>query len=547
MRPIVEITALNVSLHRAGRAVAVLQDIDLTVRAGEILALLGESGSGKSTLALTLLGLLPDASRPLISGSIRIAGAEVVNAGPAELRALRAGIGVVFQDPVGSLNPTMNIGRQLGEAITDGRSPEYWLDRVGLSRPRERLRCLPHQLSGGQCQRVMIAMAMARRPVLIIADEPTTALDVFVQARILQLLRQIACEEGVAMLFVTHDLGVAGVLADRLALLHAGRLVEVGEVKDVLRAPAHPYTLSLLAARFGLGVDRQRQLPVSEFWSNNGSGGARPLVSSQPWPAIRGADQREKRERAAPWLLVMTEVCKRFVLPRRSLFAAPVTVKALERVSLRVADGEAVAIVGGSGSGKSTLLRLAAGLDQPEEGCVLYSAPDRPQMVFQDAIGSFSPWLSIGEQIAEPLRLLALSGSERRRRVAQTLARVGLEAALCDARVNRLSGGQCQRAALARAIIVPPRLLLCDEAVSAVDLHVAAALLNLIGVLRRELGMALIFVTHDLAAARFVAERIIVMEAGHIVECGPSEALIEHPTHAATRRLLDSMPDRLAL
>jgi len=576
---ILSIRDLSVTLQRRGTPTRVLDRVNLRARTGEIVALLGESGSGKSTLGLAILGLLAAESRPQVTGSILIGRQEIVGATTAALRPIRRRVGTVFQDPIGSLNPTMRIGRQLEEIIEDGKSPAWWLAQVGIPDPDTRLRSFPHQLSGGQCQRVMIAMAMARQPALIIADEPTTALDVVVQAQILALLRRLARENGVAMVFVTHDLAVAAALADRVAILHAGRLVEEGPAAQLVAHPAHPYSATLLAARFGLAADCGRQLPAAAPGEGGESTGCRwaprctltqdrcrervPAAARAAhggWVACHRGDEMAVATAVtigAPWpeqrpvvpghLLELVGISKTFGLPHRAAFAERQVFHALDGVALRIARGEAVAIVGGSGSGKSTLLRIAAGLLAPDKGDIAYAGKDRPQIVFQDAAGSFTPWLTIGEQIGERLRAAGLARAQRSDCVARALERVGLEPRYATAKAANLSGGQCQRAALARAIVVPPNLLLCDEAVSAMDMSLAATILNLIGVLRRELGMALLFVTHDLAAARFLADRIVVMERGRIVETGPAEDIVRNPTHPATQFLLEAMPNRLAV
>jgi len=547
--PVLDIRNLSVTLHRGAQAQTVLAGVDLAVAAGEVVAVLGQSGSGKSTLAYAVMGLLDPEARPRIEGSIKVAGDEVIAAGPGQLRAVRRErLGVVFQDPIGSLNPALRVGDQLGESL--GQRPAIaaadWLDRVGVADPVGVLSAFPHQLSGGQCQRVMIAMALAKRPALIIADEPTTALDVVTQAQVLVLLRQLAREEGVGMLFITHDLGVASVLADRCAIMHRGRLVEVGAFEAVIAQPGHPYTSALLGARFGLDADKRHPLqaagmettPASAAGSATGCGFASqcPLVTeacrAAPPPSsparhgglaacLRTDEVGPQIWRGAPevWApvsdappnlaLEMAGIEKAF--PGRGGRRAPTTV--LNGINLRIRRGESVALVGASGSGKSTLLRIAAGLTAPTAGDVVLPS-GAAQVVFQDAAGSFTPWLSIGEQIGERLRPLGLSAAERRARIEAALALVGLDPQLARRRSPSLSGGQCQRAALARAIVVPPPLLLCDEAVSAMDMGLAAAVLNLIANLRRKLGMGVLFVTHDLAAARFVADRILVMAAG---------------------------------
>jgi peptide/nickel transport system ATP-binding protein len=579
--PVLDVTNLSVTLYRNGRAHAVLDGISLEVRRGEIVAMLGESGSGKSTLGLAVMGLLPADAEPEVSGSIAIDSIELLGGDALRWRTVRRErLGTVFQDPIGSLNPSIRIGTQLAEAITDGTPPAKWLGRVGIPDPESRLQAYPHQLSGGQCQRVMIAMAVAKRPGLIIADEPTTALDVVVQAQILELLRRLAREDGIAMLFVTHDLAVAAALADRIVVMHAGRLVEDGPVDRLAARPGHPYTAALLGARFGLAADRTRQLPTLVTSKETAEGGIAGCAFASRCPLVmdhcrtdrpptmstahggtvacfRSADvgpdlwTRALSEWPAsvaskPEILVeMAMVQKTFTTPRRLFGPQAQPVRALKAINLRIYRGESVAVVGGSGSGKSTLLRIAAGLLAPDDGDVVRAPGPPPQVIFQDARGSLTPWLSIGEQIGERLRPFGLPKAEREARVTAALAQVGLDPTLAAARARDLSGGQCQRAALARAIVVPPSLLLCDEAISAMDMTLAAAMLNLIGGLCRSLGMALLFVTHDLAAARFVANRIVVMASGEIVEMGDSDTIVTAPAHAATQALLAAMPDRL--
>jgi peptide/nickel transport system ATP-binding protein len=577
---VLDIRELSVTLHRDGEPRLVLDRVTLSIRRGEIVALIGESGSGKSTLTLATMGLLAAASKPRVQGQISIDGVALEMGHAADWRRMRRErLGVVFQDPIGSLNPTLRIGTQMCEVISDGAPPAAWLQRVGIADPEARLQAYPHQLSGGQCQRVMIAMALAKRPAFILADEPTSALDTIVQGQILELLRRLAREEGIAMLFVTHDLAVAAALADRVLVMHAGRIVEDGSIRALSERPAHPYTAALLGARFGLGVDRTRQLPtlavdpqsadpakaactfvarcslatdrcrcerpetgvaahggcVACFHS---AAATQTLSDSEPWPAAR--------ESGHDTLLELVQVEKTYVLPRRSQFGPPQYLRALRGINLRVGRGESIAVVGSSGCGKSTLLRVAAGLIAPDSGDVVYLSRDRPQVIFQDARGSLTPWLTIGEQIGERLRPQSLSRSERAMKVATALQQVGLDTRLATARPLELSGGQCQRAVLARAIVVPPKLLLCDEAVSALDMTLAAAILNLIGGLRRELGMALFFVTHDLAVARLIADRIVVMSAGEIVESGEAEQVIQAPVHPVTVNLLAAVPQSAA-
>ncbi|MFM7717949.1 MAG: dipeptide ABC transporter ATP-binding protein [Actinomycetota bacterium] len=569
------IRGLHVWLEREGNRNHVLRGVDLDVRAGEIVALVGESGSGKTTLGYAVQGLLDASSVPTVEGSIVVDGVEVVGADDASLRDLRRrAIGAVFQDPSLSLDPTMRVGRQLREAIADGTSTERWLERVGLPDPARCARAYPHELSGGQRQRAMIAMAAADDPVLIVADEPTTALDVTVQAQILALFGELRRSSDTAMVFVTHDLAVAGAIADRIAVMYAGRIVEDGAAATILAAPRHPYTLALLAARLGATAAREAQLPVLRGEppaSGTGLVGCAfaprcPLADDRcraedPQPIATGAVSVAChrtaevvpdlwRRVAEPWpepsapaaepALVLRDIRLRYPGRRRGE-----EVLALDGVSLEVPAGGSVAIVGESGSGKSTLLRVAAGLVRPDAGEVRVAGEGRPQMVYQNAAASLTPWLGVEELVGERLRRTGRSRAERRALVLEALDTVGLPERLLGARPGQLSGGQRQRVAIARAIVVPPALLLCDEPTSALDVSLAAGILNLLGSLRRRFGMAMVFVTHDLAAARFVAERIVVLNRGVVVEEGAADRVIDAPEHPYTRQLLASMPERL--
>jgi peptide/nickel transport system ATP-binding protein len=573
---------LHVTLHRDGQPILALRGVDLEIAPGEIVALVGESGSGKSTLGLAIQGLLPAESQPLVTGSIQLNGVEVVGAAAEQLRHIRREhLGAIFQDPMTSLNPSMRIGRQLLENVRDHSSPSPWLERVGIDQPEQRARSYPHQLSGGQRQRVMIAMALAGYPGLIIADEPTTALDVTVQAQVLRLMAQLGREEQIAFLFVTHDLTVAATIADRIAVLYAGQVVEIGPIRQIMATPAHPYTTALLEARFGLHADKQHQLPTLSgeppapgHWPSGCAFAPRCLLAvaecRQMAPALAPVSQHQGAaacwraakvsphlwiQLAQPWpderrpsqqpLLKMTAVYKSFPIQRRSWWGQAERLQALRGVDLTLAQGESVALVGESGSGKSTLLRIAAGLIQPDRGEVWHASSERPQMVFQDAIASLTPWLRVEELVGERLRRQGLSQAERRQRIQQALDWVGLPAQVAQALPMELSGGQAQRVAIARAIVVPPKLLLCDEPVSAMDVSLAAAILNLLVSLQRQLKMAMLFVTHDLAAARFVADRVVVLKAGLLVEGGPADTIIHTPQHPYTQELLAAMPDHL--
>ncbi|MBI3215074.1 MAG: ABC transporter ATP-binding protein [Mycobacterium sp.] len=508
--PVAVVEDFGLSLVRNGVRSEVLKNVSLAIRPGEILGLVGESGSGKSVLALSLLGLLPPESAPQAAGSVTVDGVDMLAAKPAELRRVRRDkLGAIFQDPMTSLNPTMRIGRQIGEVTGDDAESVRLLETVGVRDAQLRLRVYPHELSGGLRQRVMAAIAVAGRPALIVADEPTTALDVTVQAQLLDLLRELRDDFGCSVLMITHDLGVADQIADRLAVLYRGELVEIGPAADVVRNPQHPYTRSLLASRLTLTMPRDQRF----------------TAAAEVEPAVRISNLH----------------CAFDVRGNRRTRAQQI--KAVDGVDLDIARGEALAIVGESGSGKSTLLRIVAGLEKPTSGSVTLTGDGGPQMVFQDAGSSLTPWLTIGETLGERLRGHKLSRAQVRDRVIAALDAVGLPAEVATARPGELSGGQRQRVGLARATMIPPAVLLCDEPTSALDASLAKSVLTLIRDLRAQIGMTVLFVTHDLAVARLMGDRIAVMQAGRVVELGPAEQVISAPRQDYTRTLLAAVPE----
>jgi len=573
-QPVAKVRDLRVVFHRGRERVEALRGVDLEIAPGEVLGLVGESGSGKSALGLALLGLLPRVAQ--VSGSIEILGTEMTRAGAEAWRlARKRHLAAIFQDPMTSLNPTMRVGQQVAEAAGSSSAALKLLEEARIPDARHRLRSFPHQLSGGLRQRVMVAIAVAGPPRLVVADEPTTALDVTVQSQVLALLRRLCRELGTAMLFITHDLAVASQLADRVAVLYAGKLMELGPVSAVLSRSSHPYTQGLLRSRITLRTDRSRPIPalpgepprslsaslgcpfsprcyladdqcknsappptpagatLAACWHGSEAQSASstsPLPD--PWPTAPLGDRRTA--------VSVHATTKSFAL--RSKWRLSKRIFALREVDLEVAEGEAVAVVGESGSGKSTLLRAIAGLVSLDSGSVELGSPGKPQIVFQDAGASLTPWLSVGYLISERLVAAKVPRSRRAERVEAALAAVGLDARLASAKPRQLSGGQRQRVALARAIVVPPPLLLCDEPTSALDVSLAATVLNLVGELRRRLHMAVIFVTHDIAVARVVADRVAVMREGQVVEEGPVVEVTTSPRHPYTKALLACVP-----
>ncbi|HTR18134.1 MAG TPA: dipeptide ABC transporter ATP-binding protein [Acetobacteraceae bacterium] len=498
----------------------VLHDVSLTLERGETLALVGESGSGKSLTALSVLRLLPTGAAT--SGRVVLDGVDMAGADAATLQRMRGGVaGMVFQEPMTSLNPLHRIGKQVGEAMAlhgNAPTPERiaaLLERCGFPDAASRLGALPHQLSGGQRQRVMIAMALANDPALLIADEPTTALDVTIQAQILALLARERQARGLAMLLVTHDLGIVRRYADRVAVMQAGRIVEMGQTRAIFGAPRHPYTRMLLAAEPG------------------GAPGPLPVE--------------------APEVIAARDL--RVVFPgRRGLFRRGAEgVRAVDGVSLQVREGETLGLVGESGSGKSTiglalLGLLAATGERRFEGQDLATLDRRAlrrlrarmQIVFQDPHSSLSPRMSVGGIVAEGLAVHEphLDAAARRARVAAALREVGLPEDAADRYPHEFSGGQRQRIAIARAIVLQPRFLVLDEPTSALDRSVQAQIVDLLRTLQARHGLAYLFISHDLAVVRALAHRVMVLRQGRVVEEGEASRVLEAPREVYTRALL---------
>jgi len=524
---------LRVRFATDGGHVQAVDGVSFDLAAGEVLAVVGESGSGKSVTAGTIMGLThsPNAR---IEGSVRLDGRKLLDADEAELRRVRGDrIGMVFQDPMTSFNPVYRIGDQLVEAIRAHRPglgrdaardlAVESLDAVGLPEARRRAERYPHEFSGGMRQRAMIAMALALEPEVLIADEPTTALDVTVQAQILALLRRLHRERGLATILITHDLGVVAEVADRALVMHEGRIVERGSLEEVFYSPKDPYTRKLL----GAVVRLDRAAPL------------RPARGTGPLLEVAG--------------LVKHFPLKRGLLTERKADR----VRAVDGVSFSVARGETLGLVGESGSGKSTLARTVLQLLAPTSGSVRFEGREiaglsrrqmRPlraemQMVFQDPYASLNPRKRIGQIVAEPLRLHGrATGAELRHQVEELLERVGLTRAHYDRFPHEFSGGQRQRVGIARALSLRPKLIVADEPVSALDVSIRAQILALLADLQEELGLTYVFVAHDIGVVRHVADRIAVMHEGRIVEQGPADRVCERPSDPYTKSLLAAVP-----
>ncbi|SEH25405.1 peptide/nickel transport system ATP-binding protein [Methylobacterium sp. 275MFSha3.1] len=553
--PILSVSDLTVSFRSDGRWREVVHGVSFDVGPRETVALVGESGSGKSVSALSILRLLPrDASR--IGGRVRFEGRELLAAPEAEMRRVRGdSIAMIFQEPMTSLNPVLTIGFQIAEALIRHRGLSRsaaeaealrLLDKVRIPAARSRLHEYPHRFSGGMRQRVMIAMALACRPKLLIADEPTTALDVTIQAQILDLIKSLQDEEGMSVLFITHDMGVVAEIADRTVVMYRGRAVEAGPTARIFSEPTEPYTRALLAAVPRLGTMAGRARPMRFPVVDRGTGLAAPTPETPD--TVRAAERP---------VLEVRDLTTRFDIRSGLLGRVTGRVHAVERVSFSLAAGETLALVGESGCGKSTTGRSILRLVEPLSGSVLLDGEDitgldagtlrarrqRMQMIFQDPFASLDPRLSVGAAVAEPLLINRLAAPrEARRRAEDLLARVGLPPETAARFPHEFSGGQRQRICIARALALNPRLIVADEAVSALDVSVKAQVVNLMLDLQAEFGLAYLFISHDMAVVERVSHRVAVMYLGEIVEIGPRAAIFGDPRHPYTKKLLAAVP-----
>jgi peptide/nickel transport system ATP-binding protein len=522
--PLLEIEDLCVGIGAA----RIIKNLSLEVRAGEILGLVGASGSGKSMTALAVMQLLPESAT--MTGTVRLRGETLTGKTDAQMRPIRGrDVGMVFQEPMTALNPLMRIGDQVAEtlrlhgavsAFAARHAAREALDLVGLSGEQGALDRFPYELSGGQRQRVAIAMAVVMSPPLLIADEPTTALDVITQAQVLVLLQQLVRARTMGLVLVTHDLALIARLADRVAVMHQGEIVEQGATAELLHRPRNPYTAALLAAA-----------------------------------ALR--PKRVPRQASSPAVLQARGIVREYPRHRRSLWRAAAPLRAVDGVSLAIHAGETVGLVGESGSGKSSLLRVILALERSQAGQVRllgeeFSCPSRNlhrlrraiQVVFQDPYGSFDPKWTVERLIAEPFFLLSAPplAAERRRKVAIVLEQVGLAATDARRLPHEFSGGERQRIAIARALITEPAVIAFDEAVSALDVLLREQILELLAQLAERLNVAYLFVSHDLQVIRAIADRVYVMQRGRIVEEGPTESVFASPRHAYTKALLAATP-----
>ncbi|MBL7752141.1 MAG: ABC transporter ATP-binding protein [Chitinophagaceae bacterium] len=563
-QPVLQVKNLSVAFATETGDKTVLQDISFVLSPGEVLAIVGESGSGKSVTALSILRLLPVPPARITQGQIIFSpdqheSIDLLTADKQTMRSVRGGrIGMIFQEPMSSLNPVFTCGHQITEAIqthykvSKKEAKEkaiHWLERVKLPDPVSLYDRYPHELSGGQKQRVMIAMAMCGNPSLLICDEPTTALDVTVQKAILDLIRELQQETGMSVIFITHDLGVVAEIADRCLVMYKGKIVEENKTATLFADPQHPYTKGLLACR-PVNHPKGKRLPVvSDFLS-----GLSALKTETP------------TQITAPFVStdLLLEVKNLEVHFRQSggLFTKKQkTIKAVDGVSFDLRKGETLGLVGESGCGKTTLGRTLLRLIEPTAGQIIYQGKDlmqlkrkellpyrkEMQLVFQDPYGSLNPRLRIGDALMEPLKVHQPGHNARQRKdqVVELLEKTGLTAGHFDHYPHQFSGGQRQRVVIARALILNPSFVVCDESVSALDVSVQAQVLNLLNDLKKEYGFTILFISHDLSVVHYLSDRILVMHQGKIVEAGEAEEVYLRPKEEYTRRLIASIPGKM--
>ncbi|MBA8906069.1 peptide/nickel transport system ATP-binding protein [Aminobacter ciceronei] len=552
---ILQIENLVTTFDTAEGGFNAVDGVSLYIEEGETLAVVGESGSGKSVTALSIMRLTPPNSSK-IEGAIWFEGKNLLTLPDDEIRQIRGNkIAMIFQEPMTSLNPVYSIGSQIGEALITHRGLSHseakaetirLLEKVRIPTAKSRIRDYPHNFSGGMRQRVMIAMALACNPKILIADEPTTALDVTIQAQILDLIKSLQKEEGMSVLFITHDMGVVAEIADRTVVMYNGEAVETGATADIFAHPKHPYTRALLAAVPRLGSMEGRKRPMRFPVVNR--------VTGECDVPVEVPDTVKITQRP---LLEVKGLTKRFDM--RSGILSPVKgrVHAVENVSFNVNVGETLALVGESGCGKSTTGRAVLRLSDPDSGTLALNGVDlmklnkaelrnarrQMQMIFQDPFASLNPRLSIGAAVAEPLLANKLATrSQAREKVADLLRQVGLQPEMAERFPHEFSGGQRQRICIARALSLEPGLIVADEAVSALDVSVKAQVVNLMLDLQARMGLGYLFISHDMGVVERVSHRVAVMYLGEIVEIGSREAIFQNPQHPYTKRLLAAVP-----
>lgn len=559
VEPILDIKNLSVRFKaRHNEAKEAVSNITFDIKAGECFALVGESGSGKSVTSLAIMGLLPETAE-IQADTIILAGTSLSRSSESDLRRIRGKkVAMIFQDPMTSLNPLVRIGEQIAEPICihqrvhkriAKQKAQSLLEKVALSPSEKFYRKYPHELSGGQQQRVMIAMAISSEPTLLIADEPTTALDVTIQKQVVDLLKKLQKELSMALLFITHDLALVADIADRIGVMRNGTLVELAETRKLFTTPQKPYTKGLIACRPPLDKRPQRLPTVDSFL----------LAQDGGYVAEANMSEREVKTSTVNESLLLIEEVSKFYYTKRSLVKRLSTpFKAVDQISLSIRKGLNFGIVGESGCGKTTLARLMVGLLEPSSGKISYKGKDlsklshkqrhcirrNVQYIFQNPYAALNPKFTIEQILMEPMDVhnICNSPTQRRDRAVELLENVGLSSDVLDRFPHQFSGGQRQRICIARALSLDPEVIVCDESVSALDVSIQAQILNLLLDIQDQRDVTYIFISHDLSVVKFFADELAVMKDGKIVECGASDKIYSQPEHPFTKALLDSIP-----
>lgn len=560
---IIEVKNLSVEFKTDEGITRAVKNISFNIPKGKTIGLVGESGSGKSVSSLAIMRLIASPPGNVSSGEIYFNGEDLLKKTEDQMRKIRGKkISMIFQEPMTSLNPVFTIGDQISESLIlhEGLSKaKAWekaidlLDQVGIPNPSQRISAYPHEMSGGQRQRVMIAMAIACSPELLIADEPTTALDVTIQRQILELIADLQKKYGMSVLFITHDLGVIADIADEVVVMYKGDIVENSTTEEIFQSPKHPYTKGLLACRPSLVSNPPRLPMVSDFMGADGV----EIPNSYDIKKVEKYS-RPITEEENPVVLEITNLEKHFPIKTNFLGQTTEWLKAVNKVSLKVRKGRTLGLVGESGCGKTTLGRTVLRLIEPTSGDITYKGTKlnalskremrdmrrKMQIIFQDPYASLNPRMTIGSAIMEPMMIHKLynTKTERLQKAAELIERCGLSSEFLNRYPHEFSGGQRQRICIARALAVQPEFIVCDESVSALDVSVQAQILNLLLDLQEEMGLTYIFISHDLAVVKFISDEIAVMNKGEIVEMADAVSIYEDPQDEYTRKLLSAIP-----
>lgn len=556
--PLLHIDHVTISAKKEGEWMPIVKGSDFVLHQNEILGIVGESGSGKSVTSLAVMGLLPNGILEVTEGKIDFEGSNIATLSQKTLRKIRGNaISMIFQEPMSSLNPSLKCGYQVEEILKEHTTLSQkeiketvlsLFEKVKLPNPDKIYNRYPHEISGGQKQRVMIAMAIACKPKILIADEPTTALDVTVQKEIILLLKSLQQETGMSIIFISHDLSLVSEIANRVLVMYKGEIVEQGEAQQIFENPQHLYTKALINSRPSLDVRLKRLPTIQDYLTES-------VDKTEVTPEQRKA-AHDKLYSQTP-LLEVVNVEKEYV-SSAGLFGKNATFKAVNDVSFKIYEGETLGLVGESGCGKSTLGNAILQLDKPTAGKILYRGTDLSQLsskqirelrkeiqiIFQDPYSSLNPRLTVGRAIMEPMQVHKLykNDKERKEKTLEILNRVGLGAEHFHRYPHEFSGGQRQRIGIARTIALQPKLIVCDESVSALDISVQAQVLNLLNELKENFGFTYIFISHDLAVVKYMSDQVLVMNKGKIEEMNEADALYEHPQKEYTKKLIDAIP-----